>query len=64
MSIHPSSSFPLLASDQADVIQIFLELMLDGDRAGRGSEVTTNQPMGPRDDSNGSLFPDEPFDRA
>ena len=57
MSIHPNSNFPLLASDQADVIQIFLELMIDGDRAGHASEATTDQPVGPRNDSSDSWFP-------
>lgn len=64
MSIHPSSSFPVLVRDQAEVIQIFLQLMRDGDLAGRGSKVTTSQPIGPRDDPNGSLFSNEPPDLA
>jgi hypothetical protein len=52
MSIHPNSSFPLLASDQADVIRIFLELMSEGDHAGRVSKTTTTKkPLGPRSDS-------------
>jgi hypothetical protein len=57
MSILPSSSFPLLASDQADVIKIFLELMSERVRAGCASEVNSNQPVG--HDLSGSLFPDE-----
>jgi hypothetical protein len=64
MSIQPNSNFPLLASDQADVIQIFLELMIERDRAGHASEATTNQPVGPRNDSDGSLFPSDPSDLA
>lgn len=59
MSIHPDSSFPLLASDQADVIQIFLELMSDGDRSWRASEVTTNRPAGQCNDINDSWFQGE-----
>jgi hypothetical protein len=53
MSIHPNSSFPLLASDQADVIRIFLELMREGDHAERVPEATTNKkPLGPRTECN------------
>lgn len=59
MSIHPDSSFPLLASDQADVIQIFLELMSQGDRSWRASEVTTSHPAGPYGDINESWFQGE-----
>lgn len=59
MSIHPISSFPLLASDQADVIRIFLELMSDQDPSGLESEVTINKPLGSRSDSDRSRFPGE-----
>ena len=59
MAIHPDSHFPILVSDQADVIRIFLELMSEGDRTARASEVTTDQPVGPRNDSNYSRFPDK-----
>jgi hypothetical protein len=52
MSIHPNSNFPLLASDQVDVIRIFLELMREGDHAGRVPEATTTKtPLGPRSES-------------
>jgi len=52
MSIHPDSSFPLLASDQADVIHMFLELMEEASHSGTVSEVTTtNDPLGPGNDS-------------
>jgi len=51
MSIHPDTSFPLLASDQADVIRIFLDLMSQGDRTGVASDVTSNSQPGPRNDS-------------
>lgn len=40
MAIHPSSSFPLLVSDQAEVIRIYLELLRDRQRAGRPAEDT------------------------
>jgi len=62
MSIHPNPSFPLLASDQNDVIKIFLQLMSDGDRVGGATEVTTNQRVVWRTDSDGFLFPADPFD--
>jgi hypothetical protein len=55
MAIYSGSGFPLLPSDQADVIRIFLELMRERDRAGRAPEVTANHSLGPR---NG---PDEPW---
>jgi hypothetical protein len=64
MSIDPKSNFPLLASDQAEVIRIFLELMSEGDRAERVSNVKTNQSVGPHNDSNGLLPPGEPSDLA
>ena len=64
MSIHPDSNFPLLADDQADVIRIFLELMSDGDRAVRAPEATTDQPVGPRNDSSDSWCPGAPSDPA
>jgi hypothetical protein len=62
MAIHPDSNFPLLERDQSDVIRMFLELMREGDCAGRAPEVTTNQQVGPRDDSGGSWLPGEPPD--
>jgi hypothetical protein len=62
MAIHPDSNFPLLASDQSDVIRIFLDLMKESDLAGCAPEFTTNQPVGLRDDSSGSWLPGEPFD--
>lgn len=63
MPIQPNSSFPLLASDQADVIRIFLELMAEGNHAERVSdERATNNPLEPRNDSNDSCFPREQLD--
>ena len=65
MSIHPESSFPLLAGDQADVIRIFLELMAEGDRVERASELTaTPKRVGPRNDSDDRWLPGEPSDLA
>ena len=55
MSMNSSFSFPLLASDQADVIRIFIDLMSERDRAERRSEVKANQPAGSHDDS-GNLW--------
>ena len=51
MSFHPNCSFPLCASDQADVIRIFLDLMTQGDLAGHTSQVKTNQQVRPCTDS-------------
>lgn len=50
MENHPISSFPLLPSDQADVIRIFLELMREGDRAERASQAARTEPLKPRND--------------
>lgn len=61
MAFHPN--IPLRASDQAEVIQIFLDLMIEADRAGRSSETTSNQPVGPRDDSHDGWFPSDVPDR-
>ncbi len=62
MASHPVSSFPLLASDQADVIRIYLELMHERDRSGNPSEVTEDQPLGPPKGSDYSWFPGQTFD--
>jgi hypothetical protein len=63
MASQPNSYFPLLASDQADVIRIYLELMGEGNHAERVSDVrTTNAPLEPRNDSNNSCFPSELLD--
>jgi hypothetical protein len=63
MTIHPNSSFPLLASDQADVIRIFLDLMREGDGAGHVPQATTsNKQLGPGADCNDSRIPRELLD--
>ena len=49
MAIHPDSSFPLLVSDQAEVISIYLELMHE--RVLGKSEFAATDPMGPRTDA-------------
>lgn len=63
MSIHPSASFPLSASDQNDVIRIYLELLSERDRAELASQTTSNQQVAPRidsrNDSGNSWFPRE-----
>jgi hypothetical protein len=62
MASHPVSSFPLLASDQADVIRIYLELMQERARAGSASDVKEDQPLGSPDASDPSWFPGQTFD--
>lgn len=62
MASHPISSFPLLASDQADVIRIFIELMQERARAESPSEITEDQPLGPRNAPGHSWFPGQTFD--
>ena len=52
MANHPNSSFPLLESDQAEVIRIFLQLMCEGHLAEDVSEATmAKKQLGPRSDS-------------
>ncbi len=58
MSIHPNSSVPLLPSDQADVIRIFLELMREGNCPASMSEgPITKKPLGPTNNSKDRWFP-------
>jgi hypothetical protein len=53
MANHPNSSFPLLESDQAEVIRLFLDLMCKGHHAEGVSEAaTTKKPVGPSRNSN------------
>ncbi len=62
MAIHPN--FPVLESDQADVIQIFLDLMIERERTGHAPEVTANEPAGTCNESQDSWFPGELSDRG
>jgi len=63
MATHPKPSIALLASDQADVIQIYLELKRAGNCADRAFEATTtNKPLGPHNDSHEGGFPRELLD--
>lgn len=64
MSIHPSSNFPLLVRDQAEVIQIFLQLMSDHVQSRHLPEPATLQGFGFSSESHALLFPDEPSDLA
>lgn len=50
MSMHPIPSFPLLASDQADVIRIYLELMSARESAAHAAGIPTDQPVAPCND--------------
>jgi hypothetical protein len=58
MAIHPSSSFPIRASDQADVIRIFLELMRERYPSRREPEVIS----GCRSSSDRPAIPGELLD--
>jgi len=60
MENHPISNFPLLPSDQADVIQIFLELMQEGDRAERASQAASSEPLKPCNDFDPLWFLGQP----
>jgi hypothetical protein len=62
MFIRPDASFPLLASDQADVIRIFLELMSKGEGAGRAPDATKNDTVDSRNDCDDSPIPRELLD--
>jgi nitrogen-specific signal transduction histidine kinase len=60
MAMHPDPSIPLLASDQAEVIQIFLELMLERAAIEQASEVATTRPRRSRKPSNRARFAEPP----
>lgn len=63
MIIQPNPSFPLLASDQAEVIQIFLELMQERSGPAHGPEVKkVTGPLASRNKSLDSKPPHELFD--
>jgi hypothetical protein len=63
MTIYPDPTFPLPVSDQADVIELFLELMGEDSRAGRVSEVrTTMEPIEQRRNFDDLFFPNEPLE--
>ncbi len=48
---NPSNSwFPLLESDQAEVIEIFNELMRQGRGASNSTETLPHEPVGPPND--------------
>lgn len=57
MAIH--SNMFIRVSDQAEVIQMFLDLMIERDRAGGPREIAANPPAGPHSDSHESFFPGE-----
>ena len=60
MAMHPDSSFPLLASDQAEVIRIFLDLMREREQVERPSEVASHRPR--TGDERRGWFADEQLD--
>ncbi|HTW81067.1 MAG TPA: hypothetical protein VME23_16080 [Terracidiphilus sp.] len=63
MAIQPNPRFPLLESDQADVIRIFLQLVQERIRAESvPEEKTVIKTPGACDDSNDSFFPGDAFD--
>ena len=60
MAVHPN--FPLRASDQADVMRIYLDLMIERERAASAPTSMIKQPVGPRNDSHHMQFPQELLD--
>jgi len=63
MTIQPSPNFPLLESDQTEVIRIFLELIEERSRTARMPEATaTKKELGPCNNSDESRPPGELFD--
>ena len=58
MAIHPSSSFPLRASDQADVIRIYLQLLRERYPFRKEPEVAVET----RNSSERARFPGELLD--
>lgn len=61
MAMHPSSGFPLLPSDQADVIRIYLDLMCERYGPGR-AVVADDTPIGSLDGPERSQLPREMHD--
>lgn len=52
MTIEPTSSFPLLASDQAEVMRIFLELMSNHSNPAESiAKLANDKPLGPHNGS-------------
>lgn len=49
---------PLLPSDQADVIRIYIDLMRERHRAEHPSQASTTPPPAPRNGSDRVWFPD------
>lgn len=47
MAIHPDSSFPLLVSDQAEVISIYLQLRHERDLAESPAESSASEAIAP-----------------
>jgi hypothetical protein len=56
MSIFPNANFPLLESDQAEVIEIFNALLRGWNVAGRSMEAPVNSAMNPPRGSSDSGF--------
>jgi hypothetical protein len=57
MEFQPNPTIPLLATDQAEVIQLFLELMSEDNHAERVYDAkATSEPEEPRFDSNDASF--------
>jgi hypothetical protein len=44
MAIYSNPSFPILASDQADVIRLFIDLMRDANRVSSAPQIGSHQP--------------------
>jgi hypothetical protein len=63
MPIHPIAGFPLRISDQADIIEIYLDLIRQANLSAPGSPPDPRQPWQPHTDAGAGWFPDDRPDR-
>lgn len=64
MPIHPIAGFPLRISDQADIIEIYLDLIRQADLPAPRPDADLDQPWQPYLDSSAGWSPDDRPDHA
>lgn len=64
MPIHPIANFPIRITDQADIIEIYLDLLRHADFPAPNSDADLNQPWQPHTDPGTGWYPDDRPDRA
>jgi hypothetical protein len=62
MAIYSNPSFPILASDQADVIRLFIDLMRDANRTSGAPQLVATNPVTPQKKIDGARLPNELLD--